>query len=146
MPITLERIPHDKQVAVHALHTLGYSTRKIAQAVDVSTNVACAITRQVPSNSAEIDAYKKGIIAWNYGISMRSMHRISDEKLDNMNALQLMTISAIGIDKARDMEGSNRPVVNIVTMVGDMTKSLAELERKQSALLALESNQTSTVI
>ena len=55
-----------------------------------------------------------------------------------MNALQLMTINAIGVDKARDMEGSNRPVFNIVTMVGDMQKSLGELKAKQEALLKMK--------
>ena len=141
MPITLERIPHDKQVAVHALSTLGYSVRKISAAVDVSQNTVCAINRQIPSNSSEIDAYKKGIIAWNYGISMRSMHRITDDRLDKMNAIQLMTISAIGIDKARDMEGSNRPVVNIVTMVGDLSSRLTDIKRKQQAIEAFEASQ-----
>jgi hypothetical protein len=63
-----------------------------------------------------------------------------------MNALQLTTIGAIGVDKARDMEGSNRPVVNIVTMVGDITRGMGELKAKQQALLALKADQSTTLI
>ena len=146
MPITLERIPHDKQVAVHSLHALGYSTRKIAKAVDVSQNVVCALNRQSVPESSEIEAFKKGLLMRQYGVAQRAVVRITDEKLDNMNALQLMTINAIGIDKARDMEGANRPVFNIVNMVGDITKGLSELKAKQQALLALKAEQTNVVL
>lgn len=69
------------------------------------------------------------------------MVRVTDEKLDVMNALQLTTIAAINIDKARDMEGANRPVFNIVNVVGDIQKNLAELERKQAALNAISVEQ-----
>jgi hypothetical protein len=45
-----------------------------------------------------------------------------------MNALQLTTIGAIGVDKARDMEGSNRPVFNIVTVVNETRQALDGLK------------------
>ena len=140
MPITLERIPHDKQVAVYSLHSLGYSDNKISHTVDLSRPTVAYIRSQIPSNPQEVDTYKKGLIAWQYGVSQRAMCRITDDKLEKMNALQLMTINAIGIDKARDMEGSNRPVVNIVTMVGDLSSRLTDIKRKQQAIEAFEAS------
>lgn len=134
MSITLEHIPHDKQVAVYTLHSLGYSLRKIAKAVDVSVPVTHYITQQIPSNMTEVETYKKGLIGWNYGISQRAMHRITDDKLEKMNALQLMTISAIGVDKARDMEGSNRPVFNVVTVVNECKQTRDKLEAQMSRI------------
>ena len=139
MPITLERIPHDKQVAVKTLAFLGYPYRKIAKALSVSLPTIVFINKQVPSNSHEVEQFKKQLIGESYGLTARAWNRISDEKLDAMNALQLTTIGAIGIDKARDMEGSNRPVFNIINVAADIQKGIAELERKQAALLSLES-------
>ena len=144
--ITLERIPHDKQVAIHSLHALGYSQRKIAKAVDVSANVVGVATRMLPSNLAEVDAYKKQLICWNYGISQRAITTITDEKLDKMNALQLMTINAIGIDKARDMEGSNRPQFNIVTVINECKQTRDKLEKQMQAIATRKAQLMATTV
>lgn len=136
MPITLERIPHDKQVAVRTLCLLGQPYRKISKALDISMDAITVINRQFPSNHEEVEQYKKRLTCEAYGLSSRAWMRVTDDKLDKMNALQLTTIGAIGVDKARDMEGSNRPVFNIVNVVGDLTKGIAELKQKQQALLA----------
>lgn len=138
--LTLERIPHDKQVAVHALHISGYASRKIAKTVELCQETVLHILRQNPSETSEIEQYKKALIGRQYGIAMRASNYITDDKLDKMNALQLMTINAIGIDKARDMEGSNRPVFNIIQMAADFGKGMAELKQKQAALLQLQAD------
>src|ERR1700732_4706853 len=124
MPITLERIPHDKQVAVRTLSILGNSYRKISKMLGIGLGTITAINSMVPSESAEVEQYKKRLIGESYGLSTRAWLRVSDEKLDAMNALQLTTIGAIGIDKARDMEGSNRPVFNIINVAADLSKRL----------------------
>lgn len=140
--ITLERIPHDKQVAVYALHSSGYASRKIASTVELSQPTVLYILKQIPSEISEVELYKKALIGRQYGIAMRACNYISDDKLDKMNALQLMTINAIGIDKARDMEGSNRPVFNIINMAAEFGKGLNELKQKQQALLALQAESS----
>ena len=134
--ITLERIPHDKQVAVRTLTLLGQSYRTISKALDISLMSITAINKQFPSNDQEVEHYKKRLTNEAYGLSSRAWMRVTDEKLEKMNAIQLTTIGAIGIDKARDMEGSNRPVFNLVNVVGDITKGLAEMKQKQQALMA----------
>ena len=143
MPITLERIPHDKQVAIRTMTVMGIPYRKIQSSLCVSHDVITAINRQIPSNSQEVEQYKKGLINESYGLSQRAFNRVSDEKLDAMNALQLTTISAIAIDKARDMEGSNRPVFNIVEMSVSINRVIAEsTQRLQAIDAALASVQT----
>lgn len=141
MPITLERIPHDKQVAVRTMTMFGIPYRKIQKAVDIGHDAITWINRQFPSNSQEVEDCKKRLISESYGLTARAWNRVTDDKLDAMNALQLTTIGAIGVDKARDMEGSNRPVVNIVTMVGDLSSRLNDIKRKQQALEAFEASQ-----
>jgi hypothetical protein len=140
MPITLERIPHDKQVAVATFADLGYSQAKISRSLDISRNVVHSILAQFPSDSAEVEHCKKTMISKSYGIAHRAFNRVTDEKLDAMNALQLTTIGAIGIDKARDMEGSNRPVFNIINVAADLSKRLSDIKQKQAALMELRSN------
>ena len=141
MPITLERIPHDKQVQVRTLTMFGTPYRKIAKLVGVGKDVIVSINKQFPVNSSEIEDFKKRLIGESYGLVARAWNRVTDDKLDAMNALQLTTIGAIGVDKARDMEGSNRPVVNIVTMVGDLSSRLTDIKRKQQAIEAFEASQ-----
>lgn len=134
MPITLARIPHDKQVAVATFFDLGYSQSKIARSLDISRNVVHSILAQFPSNSTEIEHCKKTMISKSYGIAHRAFNRVSDTKLDAMNALQLTTIAAIGIDKARDMEGSNRPVFNIINVVGELQSKLDNIRHQREQL------------
>jgi len=75
-------------------------------------------------------------------------YRLADDILDCVDVNEIksaplstkMVAFGIAIDKARDMEGSNRTVVNIVTMVGDISRGLGELKAKQQALLALKTN------
>ena len=141
MPITLERIPHDKQVQVRTLTMFGTPYRKIAKLVGVGKDVIVSINKQFPVNSSEIEDFKKRLIGESYGLVARAWNRVTDDKLDAMNALQLTTIGAIGVDKARDMEGSNRPVVNIVTMGGDLSSRLTDIKRKQQAIEAFEASQ-----
>ena len=140
VPITLERIPHDKQVAVRTLSILGNPYRKISKMLGIGLGTITAINAMVPSDSEEVEQFKKRLIGESYGLSTRAWVRVTDEKLDAMNALQLTTIGAIGIDKARDMEGSNRPVFNIINVAADLSKRLGELKQKQAALM-----QVSTV-
>lgn len=141
MPITLERIPHDKQVAVATFADMGYSQSKIARSLDISRGVVHSILLQFPSNNAEVEQCKKTMISKSYGLAHRAFNRITDVKLDAMNALQLTTIGAIGIDKARDMEGSNRPVFNIINVAADLSKRLGDLKQKQAALMQLQAEQ-----
>ena len=143
MPITLERIPHDKQVAVATFADLGYSQSKIARSLDISRNVVHAVLAQFPSNSAEVEQCKKIIIAKSYGLTARAWNRVTDEKLDAMNALQLTTIGAIGVDKARDMEGSNRPVFNIVNVVNDCQRTMSKVESQLALLDQADAKHTS---
>lgn len=150
MPITLERIPHDKQVAIRSLQLVGYPTARIARLVGVSPDVAYQVARLFPSNSEEVERCKKQLITESYGNAARAMVRVTDEKLDAMNALQLTTIGAINIDKARDMEGANRPVFNLVNVVADCKNTAERIETQLAAIksrkLVLKTDQTNVEI
>lgn len=134
MPITLERIPHDKQVQVRTLSMFGTPYHKIAKLVGIGHDAIVHINRQFPSNSLEVEECKKRLVSESYGLTARAWNRVTDEKLDAMNALQLTTIGAIGVDKARDMEGSNRPVFNIVTVVNEARQAIGQVQSTRVAI------------
>ena len=134
MPITLERITHQNQVAIRALTLSGFPTRKIEKIVGVSRNVICAVNRMVPANSAEVDQYKKDLIAESYSISRRSAIRVTDEKLDACSAPQLAMVSGIFIDKARDIEGLNKQIFSIVNVVADCKTTRDKLEAQMGQI------------
>lgn len=56
-------------------------------------------------DKSQVGKVKTSLIGYTYGNAWRAQNKISEAKLEAMNALQLMTISAIGIDKGRLMEG-----------------------------------------
>lgn len=134
--ITLERIPHEKQVAVRTLQLAGYSDVKISKSVGVSRNTVHAIKLMLPANSTEVEHCKNAMLRECYGNAMRAQVRVTDQKLDEMNALQLTTIAGINIDKARDMEGLNRPQFNIVNVVQEVKTTRDKLEKQMSAIAA----------
>lgn len=134
MPITLERIPHNKQVAVRALTLSGFSYRKISKLVDISQEAIVSINRMVPSNSSEVDQYKKDLIAESYAISRRSAIRVTDEKLDACSAPQLAMVAGIFIDKARDIEGLNKQIFSIVNVVADCKTTRDKLEAQMGQI------------
>ncbi len=45
-----------------------------------------------------------------------------------------MITVGIAIDKARDMEGSNRPVFNVVTVINECKQTRDKLERQMQAV------------
>ena len=115
--------------------------RKIAKALDISPTTVTQIARRRPSNLDDVDTFKKALIARAYSIGSHAFDYVTDAKLNGCSAPQLMMVAGVAIDKARDMEGSNRPVVNIVTMVGDLSSRLTDIKRKQQAIEAFEASQ-----
>ena len=63
--------------------------------------------------------------------------------MEMCSAPQLMMVAGVAIDKARDMQGFNRPVFNIVEMSVSINRVIAEsTQRLQAIDAALASVQT----
>ena len=131
---TLERIEHSKQVAVATFLDMGYSYNKIAKCLSIGKHTIAKIKAEIPSNSLEVEQCKKVMIAKSYSVSNRAINRISDEKLDACSAPQLAMVSGIFIDKARDIEGLNRPQINIVNMVNDCEKTRQKIDQQMASI------------
>ena len=57
------------------------------------------------------------------------------------HVMSRMWIAGVATDKLQNLEGSNRPVFNIVTMVGNISSGLGELKARQQALLAVKTER-----
>ena len=72
------------------------------------------------------------------------LYRYADDMLDLVDYDEMkkapigtkMITVGIAIDKARDIEGSNRPVFNIISVVNETKQALSKLDMLQSKLEA----------
>lgn len=96
-----------RKLAVKARIELGHSPTEIAndEGMDRSTvyNVMQSKTIGLLAPK-QVDEIKKSLIGMKYGNAFRAQEKITDSKLDAMNAYQLTLISSINVDKARLME------------------------------------------
>ena len=135
--LTLERVPLHKQIYARALLDMGTSTRSVASECSIGLSTVQAIKQKQDYSEQFLEAVKRKLPTAFYALGGLAMSKVTEDKLEACSAPQLMMVSGIAVDKARDMEGNNRPIVNIVTMVGDLTARLNDIKTKQAALMEL---------
>jgi|GEM_PF-6798969 len=74
----------------------------------------------------KLDDIKRSLLGMTFQTAHRAQEKITDDKLDASSALQLMTISAIGIDKGRLMS-------DMATQIIKIDKDDIELDRELEA-------------
>lgn len=134
VPITLERTPHQKQVFAKALLESGSSVRAVRKLTGLSSDVITEINHRSDYNLETIGAIQKRLPAKCYITADWAFNNLTPAKMEACSAPQLMMVAGIAIDKARDMEGSNRPVINIVELSLSVTKALAESRQRLHAI------------
>jgi len=96
-----------RKLAIRALAESGMTPTQIQRSEGIDRSTVYDVMkddRYKIFRKEEVDKMKTALIGGNYHISHRAQSAITDEKLTNSSALQLMTIAAIGIDKGRLME------------------------------------------
>lgn len=131
---TLPNIPLHKQIVIQGMLNAGMSYRQICDDAEVSTRSVTQIKRRNVPETPLLEHIKKVLPTAFYALSALSMSKVTSEKLDSCSAPQLMMVSGIAVDKARDMEGNNRPVFNVVTVVNDCKRTRDKLEAELSFL------------
>lgn len=142
MPITLERTPHQKQVFVKALLQSGVPVSKATKLAHLSHGVVEEIRRRNTYDLQSISDIQKRLPAKAYITADWAFDNVTPEKLEACSAPQLMMVAGIAIDKARDMEGLNRPVFNIVDLSVRLDKAMAESRARLSAIDAALSSES----
>jgi hypothetical protein len=107
----------------------------------MSQPTVIAIKRQCPSNLLDVEQCKKQLVGNFYGLARASQENITLEKLEVSSAYQLMGMASLAVQAARDMEGLNRPIVNVVDIAMNIERLVSQAqERKQALLTTLDSN------
>ena len=130
--LTLERVPLHKQIYAKALLDMGAGLNAVADECSIGKSTVVAIKRKTDYGTSVLEAAKRSMPAAFYAIAGLSMSKVSPSKLDACSAPQLMMVAGIAVDKARDMEGSNRPIFNIVNVVNDAQRTIAKLDAQMS--------------
>lgn len=100
-----------------------------------------AIKRTVPSNLSEVEAVKKRLPWRFYANANEFLNHITPEKLQAASAYQLVGMATLSVQSARDMEGFNRPIVNVIEIATNIQRLT---EQSRTRLQQLESKITST--
>ena len=123
-----------QQLAAKALIESGIPYREIGEELGISPTTVTKIARKFPSNNQVVETLKKALPTNFYTMGALALANISPKKLADSSALQLATVSGICVDKARDMEGSNRPQFNIVTVINECKQTRDKLENQMRAI------------
>lgn len=135
------RTPHQKQVWVKALLESGMSIRSVAKQSGISVPTVMAIKRLIPSNLTEVETCKKTVVGSFYGLARGCQENITPSKLEESSAYQLMGMASLAVQAARDMEGLNRPVFNVVEVALNVQRLT---EQSQDRLKAIETALAAT--
>ena len=96
-----------RRLAIKARYEAGESPSLIAreEGVDPSTVYDVMKNKKIAIlASKQVEEIKKSLVGAKYANAYRAQEKITDSKLDAMNAYQLTLISSINVDKARLME------------------------------------------
>ncbi len=144
-PVTLERTPYQKQVWVKSLIELGGSLNQVAKQSGLSVPTVIAIKRMLPSNLIDLERCKKTVVGNFYGLARASQENITLEKLESSSAYQLMGMASLAVQAARDMEGLNRPVFNVVDIAMNIERLVSQSRERLNAInTQLTSTETPT--
>jgi hypothetical protein len=105
MAVTLKLIPLAQQLAIKALLETGKSERYTAKLSGVSRATVRAVRDCRKLDPDAVTRIKNGLAAKFYDVTDRALENVTDDKLRASSSVQLMTTAAIGVDKARLIEG-----------------------------------------
>lgn len=138
MPITLERIAIQDQLYAKSLLDNGTPIRTVARLVGIQKDVVNHIAWKQDYSASMLENFKKRLPYKFYKYADDMMDLVSYDEMKKAPIGTKMVSVGIAIDKARDMEGSNRPVFNVVTVVQNLESRLTALDTQEKALLALK--------
>jgi hypothetical protein len=102
-----KRYTYAQKLAVKALLESGKSPTQIQREEGMDKSTVYNVMRDKRISllaKQQVDFIKNSLVGMTYANAYRAQDSITDEKLSQSSALQLMTLSAIGIEKGRLME------------------------------------------
>lgn len=142
---TLTHTPETSQIHAKVLFDSGIPFGIIKKRTGLANDTLYAIKRNNEYSSTMLEEFKKRLPFKAYRLADNVIDLISLEEIKKAPLGVKMMAFGVAVDKARDMEGSNRPIFNIVTVVNDAVKTMSKLEA-QMQLVQQARSARSTVI
>jgi hypothetical protein len=134
MPITLERTPIEKQIYAKSLLDNHTSIRTVARIVKLDPGTVNVIAWKQDYSPTLLEEFKRRLPFKAYKLADDVLDLIDPDEIKKAPLGVKMMAFGVAIDKARDMEGSNRPVFNIVTVVNEAQRTLSKLDAQLAIL------------
>lgn len=148
--LTLTQTPEEKQILAKILFDSSHSISQVCKRVGISNHTAIAIKRRNDYSATLVEEYKRRLPMKAYRLADDTIDLITLQEIQKAPLGVKMMAFGVAIDKARDMEGSNRPIFNIVSVINECKQTRDRLEAQLSGLsqrkLALSAEQTNTVV
>ncbi len=105
MVVTLKNLPIATQLGIKALLESGYSVNKVAKMAKVCEMTVRAVKKLETLDLDRVTRIKKNLGNKFYATADRALDHVTDTKLKDASAPQLMMTAGIALDKARLIEG-----------------------------------------
>ena len=125
------------KVAIKALQGANLSESKVAQMAGVSQPTVHRVWNDPELEDlspAIVNKVKNGLGGLLYKRSMQGLLSITPEKLEQSSALQLMTLSAIAVEKGRLMEGLSTNNISHGSVIHHIDAEVSKLDSRLQAL------------
>jgi len=133
-----KRYTHTQKLAVKALLESGKTPTEIQREEKIDRSTVYNVMRDQRINllaKQQVDAIKNALVGLTYANAYRAQGAITEEKLENSSFLQLMTGSAIGIEKGRLMENLSTDNVSFRGISQNIEEDRAKLMSKLNDIL-----------
>ena len=153
IPVSLKQYPKAKAYAIRAMAESGASYKEMREATGAANETILAIKRADSFDPERVKRLKEGLAAKFYDKIDQSLDAITPEKLVTATAQQNMMVAAIGLDKARLIDGDPTARVEFVNssdrelagQIAELTANLQRLERGEILDAELSTNQAESL-
>jgi hypothetical protein len=126
----LSRTPLETQILAKVMFDRGETFKVVQNALGgtISMSTLTCIKQNNEYSQVMLEEFKRRLPFKAYKLADNVLDLIDLEEVKRAPLNIKMMTFGIAIDKARDMEGSNRPVFNIVSIISDCKKTRDRLE------------------
>lgn len=118
------------------------SIRAVCRETKLDYATVKEIQRRNTYDLEAIQAIQKRLPGKAYITADWAFDNLTPAKMEACSAPQLMMVAGIAIDKARDLEGLNRPIINVIDIASNVNKLMASLKAQEQTLLTSGNNES----
>ena len=135
---TLTATPMQNQIYAKTLLDMGMGIKRVARKLKMGFHTVIAIKRSQAYSPHMMDEFKRRLPYKSYKWADDVLDIITPEEVQKAPLTAKVMLYGVAIDKARDMEGSNRPIFNIVSIVNETRQTMAKLNLQLASIKSID--------